>query len=229
MGPAATVDFMATVVAKTPAVSDQDHIHLIVDNDPGIPARQDAILRGGPSPGPAMAAMAERLQAAGADFLVMPCNTAHAFSECIEAAVQIPLVSIIDVTVDACRKYESVGLLATEGCLQSNAYQLALRAVGITLVLPTPAELAEFMELTFRIKRGDTGEAVAAGMLRLADALLQRGAQAIIAGCTEIPLVLDRKSLGIPLVSSTDELAKRTIALAQGTMALTAEEDENAG
>ena len=197
MGPAATVDFMATVVAKTPAVSDQDHIHLIVDNDPGIPARQDAILRGGPSPGPAMAAMAERLQAAGADFLVMPCNTAHAFSECIEAAVQIPLVSIIDVTVDACREYESVGLLATEGCLQSNSYQLALRAAGITL--------------------------------QMADALLQRGAQAIIAGCTEIPLVLDRKSLGIPLVSSTDELAKRTIALAQGTMALTAEEDENAG
>jgi aspartate racemase len=225
MGPGATVDFMATVLARTPAACDQDHIHMIVDNDPGIPARQDAILRDGPSPEPAMAAMAKRLQAAGADFLVMPCNTAHAFSHCIEAAVEIPLVSIIDATVDACRTYGSVGLLATAGCLRSDVYQSAMAEAGIKLLLPTPAELEEFMELTFRIKRGDTGAEVAAGMHRLAGNLEQRSAEALIAGCTEIPLVLDDQQLGIPLVSSTDELAKRTIALALGTTALHAEEN----
>ena len=77
MGPEATVDFAATVIAMTPAKSDQDHVHMIIDNDPSIPPRQDAILRAGADPGPAMAAMAKRLQDAGADFLVMPCNTAH--------------------------------------------------------------------------------------------------------------------------------------------------------
>lgn len=193
---------------------------MIVDNDPAIPARQAAIMRGGPCPGPAMAAMARRLQAAGADFLVMPCNTAHAFSESITAAVEIPLVSIIDVTVTACREYNTVGLLATEGCLQSNVYQAAMQKEGIELLLPTATELADFMQLTYCIKRGDTGDDVSAGMLRLAEALVQRGAQALVAGCTELPLVLHAHALEIPLVSSTDELAKRTIAIAQGTEVL---------
>lgn len=224
MGPGATVDFMATVVRQTPADVDQDHIHMIVDNDPDIPARQDAILRGGPSPEPAMAAMARRLQSAGADFLVMPCNTAHAYSAAIEAAVSIPLVSIIAATVDKCRDFESVGLLATEGCLRGNVYQSALCDAGVGLLLPAEDELQEFMRLTFEIKRGDTGEAVKSGMLDVANALLGRGAQALIAGCTEIPLVLNDRMLGAPLISSTDELARKTIALALGDEPLAAKE-----
>lgn len=228
MGPAATVEFMATVLALTPAKTDQDHIHMLVDNDPGIPARQDAILRGSSSPAPALVAMAKRLQAVGADFLVMPCNTAHAWSVDIQAAVDIPLLSIIDVTVDACRDYTSVGLLATAGCLQSGIYQEAVRAAGIELVLPTDEELDEFMELTFRIKRGDTGESVAGAMLRLADALAGRGSQALIAGCTEIPLALKHQTPGIPVVSSTDELARETIAVALGNTTLNLKERKGA-
>lgn len=220
MGPEATVDFMATVIAMTPAESDQDHIHMIVDNDPSIPPRQDAILRDGVDPGPAMAAMAARLQAAGAEFLVMPCNTAHAFSSAICAAVEIPLLSIIDVTVAACAPFETVGMLATEGCLCSQVYQQAFAATNKELLLPGDTELEEFMDLTFRIKRGDKSADVAAGMLRLAKALQERGAQAIIAGCTEIPLVLDDSMLDIPLISSTDQLAKQTVALACGEVPL---------
>ncbi len=216
MGPAATVDFMATVIALTPAETDQDHVHMIVDNDPSIPERQDAILRNGADPGPAMAAMAQRLQDAGADFLVIPCNTAHAFASQVTAVVGIPLLSIIDATVSACDEFDTVGLLATEGCLRSGIYQLAFQKVAKILVLPNEEELREFMELIFRIKRGDRGADVAAGMLRLSNALLKRGAQAIIAGCTEIPLVLHESMLDIPLISSTGELAKQTVAYARG-------------
>jgi aspartate racemase len=197
---------------------------MIVDNDPGIPARQDAILRGGASPEPAMVAMAQRLQSAGADFLVMPCNTAHAYSAAIEAAVSIPLISIIEVTVDRCSEFQIVGLLATEGCLRGNVYQPALHAAGVELLLPTDDELREFMRLTYAIKRGDTRETVRSGMLQLANALLGRGAQALIAGCTEIPLVLNDTLLGAPLISSTDELARKTIALALGNEPLTTKE-----
>jgi aspartate racemase len=221
MGPEATVDFMATVVAMTPARADQDHVHMIVDNDPSIPPRQDAILRGGVDPGPAMASMAKRLQGAGADFLVMPCNTAHVFSKAVTDAVSIPLLSIIDVTVAACRNYERVGLLTTEACLKGGIYQAAMQALGKELVLPTDEEITEFTELVFRIKQGDKSEPVAKGMLRMADALQTRGAQAIIAGCTEIPLVLNKSMLDIPLVSSTDELARQTIAFARGVGAIT--------
>jgi aspartate racemase len=216
MGPAATVDFMATVIAFTPAETDQDHVHMIVDNNPTIPERQDAILRDGASPGPAMAAMAKRLRDAGADFLVIPCNTAHAFSSQVSAAVDIPLLSIIDVTVAACGAFDKVGLLATEGCLRSMIYQNAFEKIENELILPSEDELREFMDLTFRIKRGDKGADVTAGMLQLSNALVERGAQAIIAGCTEIPLVLHESMLEIPLISSTDELAKHTVAYARG-------------
>jgi aspartate racemase len=216
MGPEATVDFMATVIALTPAETDQDHVHMIVDNDPTIPARQDAILCDGADPGPAMAAMAKRLQDAGADFLVIPCNTAHAFASQVTAAVDIPLLSIIDVTVAACGAFDKVGLLATEGCLRSMIYQNAFEKIENELILPSEDELQEFTNLAFRIKRGDKGEDVTAGMLQLSNALLERGAQAIIAGCTEIPLVLHESMLDIPLISSTDELAKHTVAYARG-------------
>ena len=140
------------------------------------------------------------------------------------AAVDIPLLSIIDATVSACDTLNSVGLLATEGCLRSGAYQSAMRDAHKDLVLPNESELQSFMDLTFRIKHGDKGEDVAAGMLRLSNALQERGAQAIIAGCTEIPLVMDKSKLDIPLISSTDELAKLTIACARGERALDARE-----
>ncbi len=189
---------------------------MIVDNDPKIPARQDAILKAGVDPGPAMAAMAQRLQGAGADFLVIPCNTAHAFSSQVTAAVSIPLLSIVDVAIAACSKFDTIGLLATEGCLRSDIYQHAFKNANKKLLLPSDQELQKFMQLTYRIKRGDKGAEVAAGMLRLANALRERGAQAIVAGCTEIPLVLNESMLDVPLVSSTDELAKRTIEYARG-------------
>ena len=71
MGPDATVDFMATVIAATPASKDQDHVHLLVDQNPKVPNRQAAQAGAGEDPGPAMAAMAKGLESAGADFLVI--------------------------------------------------------------------------------------------------------------------------------------------------------------
>lgn len=219
MGPDATVDFMAKVIAMTPATGDQDHVHMIVDHNPAVPNRQAAILDGGDDPVPALADMAKRLATAGADFLVIPCNTAYVFAEGIVAAVDIPLVSIIDVTIDAIRENApeaaAVGVLATDGCLAAGVYQDALSAAGLEVVLPDEEELSRLMDLIYGIKGGDRSEAVARVMAALGNALESRGAQAIIAGCTEIPLVLDDSMLSVPLVSSTDELARRTVELAR--------------
>jgi len=163
-----------------------------------------------------MAEMAQRLEAAGADFLVVPCNSAFGFASVVAGAVSIPLVSIVEVTVEACDDYSTVGLLATDGCLQSHVYQDAFAAVGIAAELPTKDELADLMALLNGIKGGYRGERVARGMAALAAALVSRGAQAIIAGCTEIPLVLDETAIEVPLISSTDVLAARTVAIARG-------------
>ncbi len=215
MGPEATVDFMAKVIALTPGDKDQDHIHMLVDHNPTVPNRQAAILGDGEDPGPALADMARRLEAAGADFLVIPCNTAYVFEQAIIDAVDIPLVSIIDVTIDAVpNECAKVGLLATDGCLQAGVYQRGLEARQLTALEPTAGEMTRLMSAINAIKAGKADAATGATLLALAQALVERGAGAIIAGCTEIPLALEQSMLEVPLLSSTDILAQRTLQLA---------------
>jgi aspartate racemase len=220
MGPDATVDFMAQVIARTDASQDQDHVRMLVDHNPHVPNRQEAILAGGEDPGPALAAMAAGLEARGADFLVIPCNTAYVFEKAILAATSIPLISIITESVEAVRASApaatSVGLLATDGCLQAGIYQAGIESAGMTTVLPTATELNEIMALIYTVKAGGQDEKTAAAMSGLADALVSRGADSIIAGCTEIPLVLDDGDVSVPLISSTDALAEKTVKLATG-------------
>lgn len=219
MGPEATVDFMAKVITLTPADKDQDHIHLLVDHNPLVPNRQDHILGAGEDPGPALAAMARRLENAGADFLVIPCNTAQAYEQDIRNAVSVPLISIIEETIAAIGEVapeaRAVGVLATVGCLQADMYQRAMAQKDLKPVLPDSEELEQLMTLVNGVKAGRNDDGVRQSMRELANALVARGAEAIIAGCTEIPLVLNESMLDVPLISSTDVLAQRTVQLAK--------------
>jgi aspartate racemase len=220
MGPEATVDFMAKVIAFTSAEIDQDHVQMLVDHNPKIPSRHAALFGYGEDPAPVICAMAARLEVSGADFLVMPCNFAHMFQEQIVAAANIPLISIIDETVaEVTRRFpdvDSVGILAAEGCVHSGTYQAALGKSSLSSVMQTSGELKELMTLINAIKAGERTEQIEIDMRELAEALVKRGAQLIIAACTELPLVLDETMLSVPLVLSTDVLARRTISLAQG-------------
>jgi aspartate racemase len=224
MGPDATVDFMSKVIAATSAEMDQDHAHMIVEHNPKVPNRQAAILNGGEDPGPALAEMVVRLESAGADFLVMPCNTAHVFRNNVTAVASIPFLSIIDVTIKAianqCPEATAVGVLATDGCLRANVYQEAMAEQGIEAILPGEQELGELVGIIEQIKSGDQSAAIATNMAGLANALVERGAQAVIAGCTEIPLVLNGAMIDVPLISSTDVLAEKTAAIACGDLPL---------
>jgi aspartate racemase len=220
MGPEATVDFMAKVFAFTSAEIDQDHVQMLVDHNPTIPSRHAALFCDGEDPAPVICAMAARLEVSGADFLVMPCNFAHMFQEQIVAATNIPLISIIDETVaEVTRRFpdvDSVGILAAEGCVHSGTYQAALGKSSLSSVMQTSGELKELMTLINAIKAGERTEQIEIDMRELAEALVKRGAQLIIAACTELPLVLDETMLSVPLVLSTDVLVRRTISLAQG-------------
>lgn len=217
LGPEATVDFMARVVAATEASCDQEHIRMLVDHNPSVPNRHDAIAGNTPSVGPELAAMARGLEAAGADFLVMVCNTAHAYSDDIRAAVSIPFVSIIDVVVEALDTYPTrrVGVMAAEGCLRAELYQSALQVAGYQPVLWDETELQRFMQLVYRIKAGDSAADIGSGMCELAASLQARGAEILVAGCTEVPLYLSAADSPLPLLSSTDLLVQRTIELAR--------------
>ena len=118
MGPEATVDLMSRVIQATPATDDSDHIRLLIDNDPKVPSRIKAIVEGtGDSPVDCLISMARNLQRIGADFLVMPCNTAHYYYHPIAAAVDIPIVNMIALVAQAAVNrvpdLQKVGVLAS--------------------------------------------------------------------------------------------------------------------
>lgn len=219
MGPEATVDFMAKIVSRTAARRDQDHLHLLIDHNPGIPDRHAAIAGDAPSIGPQLAAMAHRLELAGADFLVMVCNTAHAYTQDIRAAISIPFISMVDLAVDALRDYEvtRVGIMAAEGCLRAGLYQRALQGAGYGCVTWEEQSLQAFMQLLYRVKAGERGDELTSALRELAAELEQRGAEVIVAACTEIPLILGPGDTRVPLLCSTSVLVQRTIELARET------------
>jgi aspartate racemase len=217
MGPAATLDLFGKLLAASHVERDQDHFRILIDNNPRVPDRNDAIAGRGPSPGPQLAASAHGLQQAGADFLIIACNTAHAFQPEIKAAISIPLISMIEATADAAmvERPTRVGVLAADGCRRAQLYQHAFAARGVEPLFLADDAQADFMTLLYRIKAGDVGEETRRRMQQLAINLNARGAQAIVAACTEVPLVLDADVLAIPLISSTDALVARTVAYAR--------------
>lgn len=220
MGPEATLDFFAKLLAATPGERDQDRLRILIDNNPEVPNRNEAVAGAGPSPAPLLASMARGLADSGAEFLVMPCNAAHTFESAIREAVEIPFVSIIEETVAATLRHvpgvERVGLLAAAGCLDARLYPNSFEAAGVATLEPHGEQRDAFMQLLYRFKSGERGDAVRQGMQRLAQQLVEGGAQAIVAGCTEVPLVLGREDLPCPLVNSTDVLVAATADIATG-------------
>ena len=215
MGPAATVHFLQALLDATPAERDQDHLRVLVDNNPTVPDRNAALAGQGPSPGPVLAEMARGLERSGADFLVMPCNTAHAFQAEVEAAVSIPLLGIIDVTADAVlssrRGLGAVGLLAAPGALRAGLYQDAFTARGVRTIAPEGALHERMAGLLYRVKAGDTGADARREMAAIAGALVGAGAEVLASACTEVPLVLSAGDAPATLVDSTAALARAAV------------------
>jgi aspartate racemase len=224
LGPDATLDFFARVLALTGARTDQEHLRLLIDDNPKVPNRNEAIAGAGPSAGPALMAMARGLETAGADFLVMACNTAHYYEADIRAAVRIPFVSIIAETMASLAAGQPdarrVGVLAAGGCRQARLYEKALVERAIEPIVTDDDEQRHFMELMYAIKAGDRGPAIKAGMRGIGEALIGRGADAVLAACTEVPLVLAAGDLTRPLVDSTAVLAQATVDYAKRRRAL---------
>jgi aspartate racemase len=220
MGPAATLDFLEKVLAADDAPREQDKIRLIIDCNPGVLDRNAALRREGASPGPDLAAMARGLVAAGADFLVIACNTAHAWSADIAAAVDAPLLSMIDAACDevaACfPDARRVGIMAGQGCVDAGLYQRACAERSWQAILTGAAAQAAFMDALYRLKAGAAGKAERAAFAACAQNLVDQGAEVVIAGCTEVPLLLATADVAVPMVDSNAILARRTVAFARG-------------
>lgn len=224
MGPLATADLLVKLAQATPVSLEQDHLHVLIDSNAKIPDRNKAISGGGDSPGPVLASMAIGLERAGAGLIVMACNTAHAFEGAVRAVLSVPFVSIVEEACDACvREYpfaKRIGILAAPGCIDASLYQTALFKRGLSAVTLTPESQLRFSELLYSIKLNEPIEEIKLSMKELAHSLIDSGAELLIAGCTEVPLVLKKGDLSVPLIDATANLAQRCVLYARGLESL---------
>ncbi|HEY4069915.1 MAG TPA: amino acid racemase [Burkholderiaceae bacterium] len=228
VGPAATADFLQKIVRNTDARSDQEHVKLVVEQNPQIPDRTAHLVGDGADPTIALYATCKKLEAAEADLIAIPCNTAHAFVERIQPYLSIPIVNMLHETVQTLREQHPqarrIGLLATSGTLASRVYHEALEAVGLQPIAPDEVNQRRVMEAIYGehgVKAGFTDGVCVDELLQALAHLVERGAQAVILGCTELPLLLAPSPAftvagrTIALLDPTEILARRCVALAR--------------
>lgn len=215
MGPRATVDFYDKLVHLTPATRDQDHVRVVIWADPTVPSRQEALLENGTDPTPWLEEGVRHLVEAGADLIVVACNTVHAYLTPVMAAHPVEFVSIIETTVGAVeqRGAHRVGLLATDGALAAGVFQSALDRAAIDCVLPSPDGQRFVMDLVAAVKAGAVEPSLHRRLVELLNELHGHGATVIIAGCTEISSVVSElpAELAARVVDPSRELALATI------------------
>jgi aspartate racemase len=219
MGPEATADLYMKIIRATHVEKDQDHYRVIIDSNAKIPDRTPAILGKGPSPLPLMLETGLNLQRAGADFIIMPCNTAHYFYDRLQAGLEIPVLHMIRLSAEDTKRRDpevsKAGLLASDGTLASRLYE-SYGDQGIEIVAPSGESQRDVMDAIYRdIKRGDleTGGKL---LHRVAHELMDAGAEAVICGCTEVSLVLHDGDLTVPVVDPLQVLAEKAVELARG-------------
>ncbi|WP_274629911.1 aspartate/glutamate racemase family protein [Arvimicrobium flavum] len=195
MGPEATVLLMQKVIAAVPARDDGDHVPLIVDQNPQVPSRiRHLIERTGEDPGPTLAAMARRLQAAGAEALAMPCNTAHHYAPAIRSAVTIPFIDMVALSAERAQRLAAetggqVGILASPAVRMTGLFDTALNQFGLTAVFPEND--AVMLGLIRQIKAEGVSPAARATLLEASSALLAQGASVQMIACTEFSLIAE--------------------------------------
>lgn len=220
MGPEATIDLFYKIIKFTSAKKDQDHLRIIIDNNPKIPDRTAAILGKGEDPLPALKETAQNLEKAGADFIIIPCNTAHHFLPQIQESVSIPIINMIEETVKEVQKripyIKKVGLLASIGTYKTKIYHQHFKKFNIEVISPEEKSKEEVMKVIYAVKAGNLSDVIKKDILKIAQKLIDKGgAEAIIVGCTEIPLIFKEGDVSVPIIDPTQVLARIAVQKAR--------------
>ncbi|MDQ0865057.1 aspartate/glutamate racemase family protein [Arthrobacter globiformis] len=219
MGPAATADFYLKLIQATPAAVDQEHLRVLIWSDPTIPDRTEALLTHGEDPTPALIAGAKMLRQSGARMLAVPCNTAHAFLAAVQTEVDIPIIHMIEETANYVHRLKPairrVGLLSTTGTQRAGLYQSWLDRIGVQVLSPAPDSQEQLVMASIRgIKGGQGGQAIKTQLTTAAQELVDAGAEAIIGGCTEVPVGLAPEDVAVPFVDPARILADSVVRTA---------------
>lgn len=215
MGPEATAELFFRIIRTTPAKADQEHLRIIIDNNPKIPDRTEAILRGGPSPLPELIKTGLNLEKAGAEFIIIPCNTAHHYLQDLANNLHVQVLDMIKLTAEKMQKeypeIRKVGLIATEGTVKSGIYDRSFSGFGLRVLTPSEGLQKDVTKAIYgHIKSGDlaNGRKIVHSVAR---SLAAEGAQAVICGCTEVSLVIKDGDLPIPVVDPLQILAEAAV------------------
>ena len=213
LGPMSTFRFCSLLTAHTRAQSDADHIDMIISSRATTPDRTAFILgKSLDDPLPVMIEEAKKLQAAGAELIVIPCNTAHYFYEGLQEQIDLPIINIIEETVLHLNRMgvHRFGLLATEGTVRSGSYHRECKKHDMEIVVPNEEEQKQISEIIYgSVKQNKPADMEA--FWKIAASLQDRGGEKLVLGCTELSLLDQSKDSDFLLVDSLDVLAWRTI------------------
>ncbi|MBO4872226.1 MAG: amino acid racemase [Lachnospiraceae bacterium] len=218
MGPMATADLFIKIIENTKADKDQEHLHILIDNNTDIPDRTEHILIGSDAPLIPMAESAARLEAQGADVLIMPCNSAHHYYDGLCRRTDLPVLNMPELTAKTCEEQgiRCAALLATEGCIRSGIYDPYFEARGIQLLKPSEDGIRALMYVIYEeVKAGKRPhpEFLYPEMERLK----AKGAEVFLLACTELPLAFNERTPFVCL-DPTLVLAKAAITAAGGML-----------
>lgn len=215
MGPYTTIDMFRRIVDLTPAQKDWEHLRIIIDNNPKIPSRSRAILFGEASPAPMMIETAKNLEKAGADFIIIPCNTSHHFYVEVQREVSIPILNIIEETrdymINKMPRLKRVGLLSTLVTARGDLFHNAFAESSIKVMIPGDDEQLKVSEVIEAVKLGNTGAETKSKLVGVANKLVAEGAEALIIGCTELSIVAKEGVFSVPLFNSSQILAQAAV------------------
>lgn len=215
LGPMATIYFMELVVKMTKAKYDKDHIPMVIYSYPETPDRTEYILDNSkPNPLPAILDMGKNLKSQGAEYLAMPCITAHHFGDDIKNAVGEGFIDMIDETAKYL-KYkgiDTVGLMATDGTVSSKVFEKTLNKYGINVVVPSDEKQQIVMDIIYKqVKAGK--EVNIDDLYRVKNELKSKGARVFILGCTELSVIKGHYPLDGEFLDVLEILAKRSVEL----------------
>ena len=218
MGPAAAADFYARVVTTHGALCDQDHPPCIMYSATQVPDRTAFLLgNGGADPTPELVASVNLVEAAGADFIAIPCNSAHAFLASMRAAVSIPILDMIAlVSAEVARvvpQARYVGVLAASGSVKVGLYDKSLKKHGLVPLYPDFEVQDEIMAAIKDVKAGGASEISDQRLIAAAKHLCDKGADSLIMGCTEVPLALAAEDSPVVAIDGNQTLVDTTLRL----------------
>ena len=215
MGPAASAEFVVRLIEQTPASCDQEHIPFVLWNNPQVPDRSTSLRNEDDRPLPFLLQGVQVLRAVGCDLVVIPCNTAHFWYDDM-IKLKVPIVHIVDSVADALRdagvENGTIGVMGTQATVELGLYQRKLNESGWDCIVPSKEEMDTLVQPAIDLIKGGKIIESQPLIVKVIHSLIDRGAQAVVLGCTELPLAIKIPSEnGVPIINSIDSLVKSSL------------------